>query len=142
MRFWIRMSFGIILLFSTSLLFAHTSLTCPQNSPDNSWRNKTPMIITQGAPAKGETSSLYRQMDHWLSVSFGINKKYLKDTDVFEGQRAHFVISRAHDGTVTVSKEVDIHGRTLILFLGQKFHLKKTPRHPAFPPAVIDHFDR
>lgn len=140
MKFWIKGCIAFLFLFSMTCLFAHPKALCEMNDPDA----VAPMIITQGgAPASGQKYSLYREMGHWLSVSFGINNKYLKNTDVVDGNKAYFVVSREpHDGTVTVKKIVNIKGRKLILFMGQKFYLRKTATHPAFPAAVIKHFQQ
>lgn len=102
---------------------------------------QNPMVIQQISPLTSKPNPVYAQMDDWMNDAFGIHKKYLKNTDVIDGQQAYFIVSRDAEGTVTISKRVTtISGKELILFLGQKAHLQATPRHPAMPDAVIAHF--
>ena len=102
--------------------------------------NTNPLYVPQIEPSTGMTNPLFLKLDNWLSQTFGLNQRYLRNTDSIAGKKSYFIVKRDKDGTVNVSKKIRLKGHDLDLFYGKNFKLFGPAHHPAFPNAIIQHF--
>ena len=99
-----------------------------------------PMYVPQIDPTTGMSNPLFLKLDNWLSQTFGLNERYLRNTDSIAGKKSYFIVKRDKDGTVNVSKKIRLKGHDLDLFYGKNFRLFGPTQHPAFPNEIIQHF--